>query len=69
MSEQKDLIKIEELVYKLNECFSSDFSVSIINSLRKKKIIPAVDTRTPGTSLPRWKYDFEKVKEAMKLIS
>lgn len=70
MNEQKiPLIKIEELVVKLNQYFGSDFSADTIKKLRVKKDIPAVDTRTPGTKMPRWKYNFEKVKNAMENLS
>ena len=66
MSEQKSLIKIEELVVRLNEYFSSDFSVDTIKKLRANDDIPAIDVRTPGTKMPRWKYSFEDVTEALK---
>jgi hypothetical protein len=66
MSEQNNLIKIEELVVKLNKLFSTDFSVVTIKNLRTAGVIPAIDTRTPGTKMPRWKYEYEKVKEALE---
>ena len=70
MSEQeKPLIKAEALAVKLNEYFSTDFSVTTINNLRKKSAIPAHDTRVPGTKMPRWKYNFDEVKEALENLS
>jgi len=70
MSEQnKKLIKVEELVVKLNNFFASDFSVSTIKNLRDEEKIPAEDTRTPGTKMPRWKYNFEDVRDALINLS
>lgn len=64
MSEQQ--IKATTLAVKLNEYFGTDFSVENIAKMRKKKTIPCVDVRTPGTQQPRWKYYFEEVKEAIE---
>lgn len=64
--EQAELIKAEALVVKLNEHFGSDFSVGTIKTLRENKTINAVDVRTPGTKIARWKYNFEDVKKALE---
>ncbi|WP_321778829.1 hypothetical protein [Sulfurimonas sp.] len=66
MSNQNKLIKIEELVVLLNEHFSSSFSTGTIVKLRNSRTIPAVDVRTPGTKIARWKYNFEDVKKALE---
>ncbi len=62
----KNLIRAEELVVKLNEYFSTQFSVNTIKQLRQDGKIPAVDTRTPGTKVARWKYNFEEVKKSLE---
>lgn len=64
--DQVELIKAEALVVKLNEYFGSDFSVGTIKTLRNNKTISAVDVRTPGTKIARWKYNFEDVKKALE---
>lgn len=69
MNEQKPLIRVEELVVKLNEYFQTDFYTSTINRMKNEGVIPAVDTRRPGTKKPRWKYNFEDVKEAIENLS
>ena len=66
MSEHNELIRIEELVVKLNEYFGSEFTVVTITNLRKNKTINGVDVRTPGTKMARWKYNFEDVKKALE---
>jgi len=69
MSEQHaQLIKVEALVVKLNEHFGSDFTVGTIKTLRDNKTISAVDVRTPGTKIARWKYNFEDVIKALEKI-
>jgi len=64
--EQAELIKAEALVVKLNEYFGSDFSVGTIKTLRENKTIKAIDVRTPGTKIARWKYNYEDVKTALE---
>ncbi len=68
MGEIKNLIRAEELVVKLNQYFQSEFSVNTIVQMRNKKIIPAVDVRTPGTKLPRWKYNLDDVIQKLKTL-
>jgi len=69
MSNQKDFIPTEEVCTRLNkELGANVFTYGKFMRLVKKGLIKFHDVRTPGTSMIRYAFKYEEVKESLEKL-
>ncbi|MDD3450914.1 hypothetical protein [Sulfurimonas sp.] len=69
MSNQKDFIPVEEVCTRLNKELSANvFTRGKFMRLVKRGLIKFHDVRTPGTSMIRYAFNYEEVKESLEKL-
>ena len=69
MGNQKDFIPAEEVCTRLNkELGANVFTYGKFMRLVKKGLINFHDVRTPGTSMIRYSFKYEEVKESLEKL-